>query len=73
MTSETEPSGSGIVAAVSIGLGHAFSKDGAAAVRLLAGLGVEGDAHLGVSVRHRSRVARDPSAANLRQVHLMRA
>jgi MOSC domain-containing protein YiiM len=42
-------------------------------VRLLTGLGVEGDAHLGVTVKHRSRVARDPSQPNLRQVHLVHA
>jgi len=42
-------------------------------VKLLTGLGVEGDAHLGVTVKHRSRVARDPSQPNLRQVHLVHA
>ncbi|HYF42232.1 MAG TPA: MOSC domain-containing protein, partial [Ramlibacter sp.] len=42
-------------------------------IRLLAGLGVEGDAHLGATVKHRSRVARDPSQPNLRQVHLLHA
>jgi MOSC domain-containing protein YiiM len=42
-------------------------------IRLLAGLGVEDDAHLGVTVQHRSRVARDPSQPNLRQVHLVHA
>jgi MOSC domain-containing protein YiiM len=42
-------------------------------IRLLAGLGVEGDAHLGATVKHRSRVARDPSRPNLRQVHLIHA
>jgi MOSC domain-containing protein YiiM len=42
-------------------------------IRLLTGLGVEGDAHLGVTVKHRSRVARDPSQPNLRQVHLIGA
>lgn len=40
---------------------------------LLEGLGVEGDAHLGITVQHRSRVARDPSQPNLRQVHLIHA
>ncbi|NJQ00121.1 MOSC domain-containing protein [Streptomyces zingiberis] len=50
---------------------HRFSKETAPVIRLLAGLGVAGDAHLGVTVRHRSRVARDPSAPNLRQVHLL--
>jgi MOSC domain-containing protein YiiM len=40
-------------------------------IRLLAGLGVEGDAHAGVTVKHRSRVAADPTQPNLRQVHLI--
>jgi MOSC domain-containing protein YiiM len=40
-------------------------------IRLLEGLGVEGDAHMGITVKHRSRVRRDPSQANLRQVHLV--
>jgi len=42
-------------------------------IHLLAGLGVQGDSHAGVTVQHRSRVARDPSQPNLRQVHLMHA
>ncbi|HJQ03971.1 MAG TPA: MOSC domain-containing protein [Nocardioides sp.] len=50
---------------------HAFSKTSHDEIRLLEGLGVEGDAHLGVTVQHRSRVARDPSQPNLRQVHLI--
>ena len=40
-------------------------------ITLLAGLGVEGDAHAGTTVKHRSRVARDPTQPNLRQVHLL--
>jgi MOSC domain-containing protein YiiM len=40
-------------------------------IRLLEGLGVEGDAHLGKTVKHRSRVKRDPTQPNLRQVHLI--
>jgi MOSC domain-containing protein YiiM len=52
---------------------HRFSKPPVAAIRLLAGLGVEGDAHCGVTVQHRSRVARDPRQPNLRQVHLVHA
>jgi MOSC domain-containing protein YiiM len=52
---------------------HRFSKPPATQVRLLAGLGVEGDAHCGATVQHRSRLARDPSAPNLRQVHLVAA
>jgi MOSC domain-containing protein YiiM len=39
----------------------------------LAGLGVDGDAHQGATVKHRSRVARDPAQPNLRQVHLIHA
>ncbi|HVD09820.1 MAG TPA: MOSC domain-containing protein, partial [Gaiellaceae bacterium] len=38
---------------------------------LRCGLGVEGDAHFGETVKHRSRVRRDPSQPNLRQVHLI--
>jgi MOSC domain-containing protein YiiM len=52
---------------------HRVSKPPADAITLRAGLGVEGDAHCGVTVQHRSRVARDPSAPNLRQVHVMAA
>src|SRR5439155_12532660 len=48
-----------------------MSKPNVDAIRLLSGLGVEGDAHMGVTVKHRSRVARDPSQPNLRQVHLL--
>ena len=40
-------------------------------IRLIAALGVEGDAHCGATVKHRSRVARDPNAPNLRQIHLI--
>jgi MOSC domain-containing protein YiiM len=50
---------------------HRFSKTVVPRIRLLAGLGVLGDAHLGVTVKHRSRVAVDPSQPNLRQVHLI--
>lgn len=52
---------------------HTFSKQGADSIELLAGLGVAGDAHAGMTVKHRSRVARDPSQSNLRQVHLLHA
>ncbi len=44
-----------------------------ARITLLAGLGVEGDAHCGITVKHRSRVAKDPAQPNLRQVHLIHA
>ncbi|GAB2954381.1 MOSC domain-containing protein [Micromonospora polyrhachis] len=60
-----------VVAAVSRSATHTFSKPHQASIRLLAGLGVEGDAHLGRTVKHRSRVARDPQQPNLRQVHLI--
>jgi MOSC domain-containing protein YiiM len=60
-----------IVLAVSQSATHSMSKKAALSIRLLAGLGVEGDAHSGVTVKHRSRVARDPTQPNLRQVHLI--
>lgn len=50
---------------------HAFSKDTAREIELIAGHGVRGDAHCGETVKHRSRVAKDPSQPNLRQVHLL--
>ena len=61
----------GIVVAVGSSAAHAFSKATHERIRLLAGLGVEGDAHCGVTVKHRSRVAQDPAQPNLRQVHLI--
>jgi MOSC domain-containing protein YiiM len=67
------PELSGAVVAVSRSARHTFSKPAALSIRLLAGHGVEGDAHAGVTVKHRSRVARDPSQPNLRQVHLIQA
>lgn len=63
----------GVVAAVSLSPDHRFSKPLQTGIRLLAGLGVEGDAHLGVTVKHRSRVAKNPTQPNLRQVHLIHA
>ncbi len=59
------------VLAVSLSPGHTFSKPGVPSIRLVTGLGVEGDAHAGETVKHRSRVARDPNQPNLRQVHLV--
>jgi MOSC domain-containing protein YiiM len=52
---------------------HTFSKRVVPSIHLTAALGVDGDAHKGVTVKHRSRVARDPSQPNLRQVHLIHA
>ncbi|ULH14677.1 MOSC domain-containing protein [Deinococcus sp. KNUC1210] len=63
----------GSVDTVSSSRVHAFSKQPASSLRLLAGLGVQGDAHAGVTVQHRSRVAQDPTQPNLRQVHLLHA
>lgn len=63
----------GIVVSVSAEPGHGFSKTPRAAITLLPGLGVEGDAHCGATVRHRSRVAADPLQPNLRQLHLFPA
>jgi hypothetical protein len=63
----------GIVEAVSRAATHALGKPNATGIRLVAGLGVEGDAHSGVTVQHRSRVARDPMQPNLREVHLIHA
>jgi MOSC domain-containing protein YiiM len=50
---------------------HTMRKTLEPSIRLLTGLGVEGDAHMGVTVKHRSRVAADPTQPNLRQVHLI--
>jgi MOSC domain-containing protein YiiM len=61
------------VIAVSRSPGHTLSKPNSGSIRLLVGLGVDGDAHMGVTVKHRSRVAKDPTAPNLRQVHLIHA
>ena len=63
----------GVVVSVALSASHTMSKPRVDAVNLLAGLGVEGDAHSGVTVKHRSRVARDPTQPNLRQVHLIHA
>ncbi|MEP6665711.1 MAG: MOSC domain-containing protein [Nocardioidaceae bacterium] len=62
---------SGVVTGVSASASHRFSKQPQSVIKLLAGLGVEGDAHAGVTVQHRSRVRRDPTQPNLRQVHLI--
>jgi hypothetical protein len=71
LTKKTRNPMFGMVTAVARSATHTLSKPSAASIRLLAGLGVENDAHLGETVKHRSRVARDPSQPNLRQVHLI--
>jgi MOSC domain-containing protein YiiM len=62
-----------VVAAVSRSAKHTLVKSNQDCIRLVAGLGVDGDAHQGATVKHRSRVARDPTQPNLRQVHLIHA
>ncbi|MFF4172230.1 MOSC domain-containing protein [Streptomyces sp. NPDC001744] len=64
---------SGTVTAVSSNGTYAFTKPNRDEITLLAGLGVEGDVHAGVTVKHRSRIAQDPTRPNLRQVHLIHA
>jgi MOSC domain-containing protein YiiM len=61
------------VVAVSRDSDHRFSKPVVDAIVLIEGWGIEGDTHAGVTVQHRSRVARDPTQPNLRQVHLIHA
>ncbi|MEP6870541.1 MAG: MOSC domain-containing protein [Anaerolineaceae bacterium] len=60
-----------LVTAVSRSSTHTMTKPKEGSIHLLAGLGVEGDAHQGRTVKHRSRVARNPNQPNLRQVHLI--
>jgi MOSC domain-containing protein YiiM len=64
---------SGVVTAVSRSAEYTFTKPNTDSITLLEGLGVDGDVHQGVTVKHRSRVARDPNEPNLRQVHLIHA
>ncbi len=59
------------VTAVSLSESHSFSKANLPRIRLLQGLGVEGDAHCGATVQHLSRIAKTPDLPNLRQVHLI--
>lgn len=63
----------GTIVAVSRSETHSFAKPTRDAIRLVVGFGVEGDAHGGATVKHRSRVGRNPSTPNLRQVHLIHA
>jgi hypothetical protein len=62
-----------VVLAVSRSPSHTLSKENQDRIRLLAGLGVEGDAHMGEKVRHRYQVRRNPDRPNLCQVHLIHA
>jgi MOSC domain-containing protein YiiM len=63
----------GIVTAVARTEAHTMRKPIRDSIRLATGLGVEGDAHRGASVQHLSRIARDPTQPNLRQVHVIHA
>ncbi len=63
----------GTVVGVQASPGHTMRKAARASVRLLVGLGLEGDVHAGATVKHRSRVRRAPAEPNLRQVHLIHA
>lgn len=63
----------GVVIAVSRSATHTFTKPNQGSIQLMTGLGVEGDAHMGKTVKHRSRLAVDPTQPNLRQVHLIHA
>ncbi len=61
------------VVSVSARDGHGLGKDVFPSIFLVAREGVAGDAHRGETVKHRSRVAKDPTQPNLRQVHLIHA
>jgi MOSC domain-containing protein YiiM len=73
MSARSRSGDGGVVTAVSVSATHTMTKPNAASIRLLEGLGVAGDAHHGVTVKHRSHVRRDPAKPNLRQVHLIHA
>ena len=62
-----------VVIAVARNDAHAFSKPARDAIELREGFGIEGDAHAGSTVQHLSRIAVNPTAPNLRQVHLIHA
>jgi MOSC domain-containing protein YiiM len=63
----------GKIVSVSRSATHSFSKQPCDSINILAGLGVEGDAHAGVTVKHRYLVRKNPNAPNLCQVHLLQA
>lgn len=64
---------SGMVVAVNWSPVHSMKKESVSSILLIEGTGVEGDAHAGATVKHRSRVRKDPFQPNLRQVHLIHA
>jgi len=71
INNEIESAITGVVRVVHLSPSHSFRKFQQKSIMLLEGQGVEGDAHMGATVKHRSRVARDPRQPNLRQVHLI--
>jgi hypothetical protein len=70
---ETSEQLSAVVTSVHRSDAHTLRKFPQESINLLSGLGVEGDAHMGTTVKHRSRVARTPDEPNLRQVHLIQS
>ena len=62
-----------VVKAVSCSAQHTFIKANRRSINLIAGIGVEGDAHSGETVKHRSLVGKNPNKPNLRQVHLIQS
>ena len=71
MNEEIKNPNLGKVIAVSLSDKHTFSKENQQSIKLVEGLGAEGDAHYGSTVKHRSRVAQNPNQPNLRQVHII--
>ena len=63
----------GLIVAVGAGRKHGLAKLPLPAIRLIEGRGVEGDAHCGERVKHRSRARFNPALQNLRQVHVLQA
>jgi RimJ/RimL family protein N-acetyltransferase/MOSC domain-containing protein YiiM len=68
-----EAADAGRVEAVALSPRHRFSKAPVETISLVAGIGIEGDAHAGTTVQHRSRKRWRPDHPNLRQVHLLQS
>jgi MOSC domain-containing protein YiiM len=60
-----------VVTSVSCSKAHTFTKPTGTTISLVAGLGVQGDAHMGPTVKHRSHIRKFGDIPNLRQVHLI--
>lgn len=71
MSTGVDPQSAAAVVAVARDDAHRFSKPVRAEIVLVTGHGVEGDAHAGAKMRHRSRVRGAQTPPNLRQVHLI--